>query len=499
MRGTGIKPITKSEKARVNRLISAAVSRAGATRQESDLIKKTVWELRSTVSRNRDSGYLRAATSIAKDIGPEYAMAAVSRLGEMGLIDDDEMNSISGSIEKKYKTTENAVKRIKRIFNQAADVVTESGVGVLAPKVINGRTIGSAGRRVRGTSTTSQTGAGETVERASSDVARDYYSSVGLSPDTPDELMPISGYVVHGDQLKKKRQMAMSSGVGNVESDAVFELEDEDIIGDGLTAHGEIEIVLKPGVSGRTAYGLGNGVKNGNRLVRLNSTNKEDVSDALSNLDGENGKKESMEAMLNLLAASIDKDFSGINGSMDESGSMRRSNQFDTAKREHKPLEAHVLGGFDIDEIEQINYPFSKLQKAAVNQDISDVVNDSFIKNVLAKNGFNLEEIEYMSSTGMISRANTESMDMLRSYRLALKMRDKYQESGVNKFTIAHPTGINIFNSLSHSKIARPGQDVEEVLKENIETEIAEMGKKLIKDIRNSEKPSLVSRRGGKI
>jgi hypothetical protein len=498
-RGLRAKNITKSDKARANRFISAAISRSGATKKESDLIKRTIWELRSIVSRDRDSGYLKAATSIATDIGPEYAIAAISRLGYMGLVNDDEVESITKSIEKKHNTDKNNSLRIGRLFNQAADAVTESGIGVLAPKVINGRTIGSGGNRYKTTFSNNNPFSGETVERATSDIARDYYASAGLGRDVADELMPVSGYIVHGDQLKKKRQLAMSSGVGNVESDAIFELSDEDIIGDGLTAHGEIEIVLKPGVSGRVSYGMGNGIKNGNKPVRLNSTNKEDVSDALSNLDGANGKTESLEAMLNLLAANIDKDFADVNSSLDESGSMRRSGQFDSGKRNRKPLEAHILGGFDIDEIEQINYPFTKLQKMAANQNISDVISESFINNALVKNGFTLDEIEYMSSTGMISRTNTESMDMLRSYRLAVKMRDKYQESGVDKFMIAHPSGINIFNPLSHSKAARPGQDVEEVLKENIELEIAEMAKKLMKEIRSSEKPSLISRRGGKL
>ncbi len=498
-RGFSARNITKSEKARANRFISAAVSRSGASKQESDNIKKTIWELRSVVSRDRDSGYMKAATSVATDIGPDYAIAAVSRLGDMGLVGDIEVESMISAIEKKHKTNRNNSVRITRLFNQAADAVTESGIGLLAPKVINGRTIGSGGNRNRSATSEQKPLGGETVERAASDIARDYYASVGLGQDVPDELMPVSGYVIHEDQIKKKRQLAMSSGIGNVESDAIFELGDEDILGDGLTAHGEIEVVLKPGVSGRVSYGMGNGVKNGNKPVRLNSTNKEDVSDALSNLDGSNGKIESMETMLNLLAASIDKDFADVNSSLDESGSMRRSGQFDSEKRTHKPLEAHVLGGFDIDEIEQINYPFTKLQKMAANQDISDVVNESFINNTLVKNGFTIEEIEYMSSTGMTSRTNTESMDMLRSFRLAVKMRDKYQESGINKLMIAHPSGINIFNPLSHSKAARPGQDVEEVLKENIEIEIAEMGKKLMKEIRSSEKPSLISRRGGKL
>jgi len=494
---TGIK---SSDMSRANRLMTAALSRAGAKKQDADEIKKTVWELRSIMSRDRNAGHMKAAMSIAKDIGPANAIAAMSRLEDMGMIDESEVTSIVDAIKKKYQTPDSEIARITRLFNQAANAISDSGIGLIGPKVINGRTIGSGNAaRNRNPVIGSDENTGKTVEKSGASVARDYYSSIGLNSDVPDEMMPVSGYVVHGDHIKKKKQAVIASGVGNSEPDSVFEVGDTDEFGDGLTAHGEIEIILKPAVSGRTAYGMGSGMKNGNKPVKLNSTNKEDVADALANLEGLNGKTESMEAMLNLLASSIDDNFSDVNSSLDENGSMRRTGQFDSSKRSRNPLEAHVLGGFDIDEIEQVNYPFTKMQKIAVNEDISDVVNDSFIRMVLAKGGLNKEELEYVESAGILSQTNTESMQMLRTYRLADKMKKRYEESGINKFQVAHPSGINIFNPLSHSKIARPGQDVESVLVENIENEIREMGQRLLKDMRKGEKPSLISRRGGKI
>ncbi len=137
---TGIK---SSDMSRANRLMTAALSRAGAKKQDADEIKKTVWELRSIMSRDRNAGHMKAAMSIAKDIGPANAIAAMSRLEDMGMIDESEVTSIVDAIKKKYQTPDSEIARITRLFNQAANAISDSGIGLIGPKVINGRTIGS--------------------------------------------------------------------------------------------------------------------------------------------------------------------------------------------------------------------------------------------------------------------------------------------------------------------------------------------------------------------
>lgn len=491
--------IKTKEKARLNRLVSAAASRAGATRQEISGIQRSLWQIREIVSRDRESGVIGAASSIAGDIGPEYAIAAINRLELMDIIGEREAAKAIKDIGKKYPGSVDKANKLQNRFNQAADVFWETGIGLVGPK---GRRIGlnaNGGRSLFDEIEAENESTGKTVNKSIESLLMDYYQSIGIPADMDPELMPVQGYVVHRDHDKKRRQMSILSGAGNVEMDGVYEIGDEDIAGDGLTADGEIEIVLKPGVSGRTSYGLGRGMDSHVAPVKLNSTNKDDVMDALTNITGKRGPQESMDAMLNLLAASIDSDFADVNSEMSEDGKMRRTNQFDDTKRRRKPMQAQILGGFDVDEIEQINYPFTKLEKKAIDENIDDVVNSEMIRNTLLLNGFNQEEIDYITSTGMSKLMDTESMKMLRNYRYAQKLREMYREQGVKKFKIAHPLGINIDNPMSHSKAATPDMGVEQVLVENIKNELKEVAQKLMKDIRKPGTPTLISRRGNRL
>jgi len=252
-------------------------------------------------------------------------------------------------------------------------------------------------------------------------------------------------------------------------------------------------------VANRVAYGLGDGALNRHSVVLLGSANKEDILDALINFSGEESERQSLEAMLNLLLTEIGGDFSVVNADLGEDVRTHRIGEFDSSKRKRRPLQAQILGGFDVDEIEQVNYPFTVLNRISVNEDISDVVNDQFIKKAMTSAGLNEEELEYAESVGITKRTETPSMQMLRNYRMAQKLRSKFKEKGVPKFVIAHPSGLNIEEASTHSKAAKPGDNVEKVLLMEIRKEIGEIAQKLLKELGNAKRPSLVSRRGGKI
>jgi hypothetical protein len=193
---------------------------------------------------------------------------------------------------------------------------------------------------------------------------RKYYESVGLTKDVRDDLMPVSGYLVHKSDIQKKKNDVIKNRVGNVGPDAVFEVQDSDIVGDGLTSLGDVEIVLKPEVSKRTSYGRGSGIKNGHRPVRMDSTSRDDIAHAISYSQNSNTNSDSSDALVNLLASSVDGDFSRVSRNSKTKG--------------NENFEAHILGGFDADEVDSINYPYSKLSKlsekeAALNFENSNV------------------------------------------------------------------------------------------------------------------------------
>ena len=314
---------------------------------------------------------------------------------------------------------------------------------------------------------------------------RSFYEAAGLGPEVRDELMPVSGYLVHKSQVQKKKNEVINSRSGNIGPDAIFEIGDEDVVGDGLTALGDVEVVLKPEISKRTSYGKGDGLKNGHRPVRMDSKSKDDVVHAMSFPSSGDADSESADSIVNLLASSVDGDFSRVSKNSKTKG--------------NDGFEAHILGGFDKDEVDSINYPYSKLSRMSTNEDISDVVNDNTIADSLRSMGFTQEEINYFYSVGGNGQINTESMKKLREYRTAKKVKSKYSELGFNKVNIAHPQGINIENPRSHSKASRGIEDVETLLKREIAAEITQTAKDLLKEMRKGSKPNVISKVGSGI
>jgi hypothetical protein len=321
----------------------------------------------------------------------------------------------------------------------------------------------------------------------SSDVFRDEYNSrIGISKSTPNSAKPVSGYVVHRSHNEEKKRRVAASGKGNIGSDAIFEIGDNDVVGDGLTSLGEIEVILKPEVSNRTAYGRGEALQSAHRPVAMNSNDPDDIADAIINADGIASKKQNTEAMLHLLGAKMDKNFSSVNASMDENGRMAPVGAVDSSTRAHEPFEAQILGGFKKNEVEGIHYPYSKVAKIAESEDISDVVNDRSLASKLEKLGFTPEEVAYFYSISGGKPLNTASMAKLKEYRAAKKIKEKYEGMGIGYVKFAHPQGINIENPRSYDKTASPTTRVDEILKRNIDAEVEAELKKTLDSIRKN-------------
>ena len=338
---------------------------------------------------------------------------------------------------------------------------------------------------------------GKRVNAANDELSREYFSRIGIPSGVSDENMPVSGYLVHKSHINEKRTSIGSGKSGSLLPGSVFEIGDNDPVGDGLTALGDIEIVLKPGVSNRTAYGRGNAIESGHRPVLLNSRNRSDVVDAMINTHGRDNKTSDMEAMMALLSAGIDGNMSKVNMGRSEDGKMPGAGK-SSLDAPRKPFEAQILGGFDIDEIEQINYPFSRLNEESANVKIDDIVNEKTIAEKLRSSGFTQEEIEYFYSIGG-GKLNTQSMQMLRNYRKAQQIKADYAKKGFNNVKIAHPDGLDIENPLTHNKGANSIEKVEDALQRSIAREIIEQAEKLLKDMRKPSVPTVISRRGARL
>ena len=232
----------------------------------------------------------------------------------------------------------------------------------------------------------------------------------------------------------------------------------------------------------RTSYGKGSGVQNGHRPVMMDSTSIDDIAHAFSSPTKNNPENRMSDSVIGLLASSIDGDFSRVSKN-------NKTNSFEN-------FEAHILGGFDRDEVDSINYPYSKLSKISKNENISDVVNDNTIADILRKKGFTQEEIDYYYSVGGDKQINTESMQKLKEYRMAKKIKKKYSDLGFPDLKIAHPQGFNIENPRTYSKASRGIEDIEKLLRQEIIREIILQADELLKDMRKNKKTNLISKVG---
>jgi len=340
------------------------------------------------------------------------------------------------------------------------------------------------------------TGASDKRRLSSGAYKSEYEHRIGIHESTPSDSRPVNGYLVHKSHIEEKKRRVLASGSGNTGPDAIFELQDKDIVGDGLTSLGEIEVVLKSGVSNRTAYGSGESVQTAHRPVMMNSRNREDITDALTNFDGTNGREKSMDAMINLLGGSIDNNYSSAGARLDGDRRMRPVGKPDPSAdtRDYDMFEASILGGFNKDEVEGIHYPYSKIQGLAENENIDDVMSEATITAKLSKLGFTPEEILQYGAISVGKPLDNAGSQKLREYRAAKRIKSRYEKMGIGYVKFAHPQGLNIENPRTYSKKATGRENVEDILKEQIFADFDESAKKFLKEMRKSPSNNLIGR-----
>lgn len=308
-----------------------------------------------------------------------------------------------------------------------------------------------------------------------------FESTIGINPKTGDKVRPSSGFVVSKSQLEQKRKKAKENG-WNSGKDAIYELEDSDEFGDGLTAYGDIQIILKPEVSERTSYMRGNPISSGGRPVLIGSENREDILDAILNADGKNKKSHMADAVINLLNARVKKENAE---SIATSRKLKRGDS--STEKTNVAMHAQILGGYSLADIEGIHYPFSKVQKYAANVDISDAT-----KNIISIDEIINQRIPRDAAQKLIDKINSGDIDipaakMLKEYRMAMEIRKRYVDAGVRYVLFSHKQGMNIDNPKSYDPSARPNASVEDVLKKAIRSEILSGIKKLYSQMMKME------------
>jgi hypothetical protein len=321
----------------------------------------------------------------------------------------------------------------------------------------------------------------EEVKKIRDTARRAYELRLGIPDDIDDAARPVSGYLVNRSQEAKRAAMSKTQIPEDMR--APFESIPGDPRGTDVSTQGEIEVILKPGVAKRTSYTRGDAVSTGGRAVSMNSDQQEDILGAIIHDDGPNAKKTMARTMLGLLKASLDDDYSGVTALHDSKGRMTPVDKDDPSsdERHNESFEAMILGGFEAEDVEGIHFPYSKIQKIAEEEDVSDFVNNNLISSRLKKLNSTAEAARIFSTLPPANKLKTESITALKEYRASKRIKKMYGNAGIGYVKFSHPMGINIEDPRTYDKKASSISDVEAILKTKIVEEIDAEIQKLFK------------------
>ena len=303
-----------------------------------------------------------------------------------------------------------------------------------------------------------------------------FLASNGITENAKPDTHPVGGYVAHGVHEEKASELLRMQGI--VTGDAPMEFDSSNHPYGSVGADGDIEVLLRPEVSGRTAYSLGRGIDHGKKPVWMNSDNTLAISEAL--LPMAENRKDNTAGISNALTAHLDNDLSAMNNMKVVKPNAKkpsyREEMADANFSGGQPYGAHILGGFDRDDIAEIRHPWSKIEKSSTDVDISDVAQKEPISEKLTRLGYSEEEINYfysLNGRNGTSGINTSAMKQLRSYRKSQTVKNDYEKMGVPSVSFPQKHGLDMHSPSSYSTNPTDrGKTIETVLSKRIEQEI---------------------------
>jgi hypothetical protein len=247
-----------------------------------------------------------------------------------------------------------------------------------------------------------------------------------------------------------------------------------------LSALGESDIVLRPEVSMRSAYGLGDILRDPVSLTRLNDNDPRRYASQLS--VSRRGDGDTAMRMGNFLHAGLTGDFRGVQmrnmpPEVSKNGMMTRlPSSFGSADI---PMETSIAGGFDLQDIERIDVPINSLgwQRLELNRGDIDF-EGSGLASVLRNAGWSNSEIDFLSTSIADGRlTSVKSANLLRQHRVADADKIRFDRLGLN-VQYTNSEGIDLFSrrdmTVSTDSGARIGRvrNVEEALLVRLNDEV---------------------------
>jgi hypothetical protein len=339
---------------------------------------------------------------------------------------------------------------------EARDFIERSGSDAIVKKVSEAAESWHEGvdRRVRTRASSDElatlleTGSPSRPERSS--ILSAFERNNGWPDGAPADSRPLFGHATHAvhddivDDLLNERGRG---GFPALRRAGFFDHSGDSPHGP-LSAMGESDIILRPEVSMRSAYGLGDILRDTSALTRLNDNDPRRYASQLS--VSRRGDGDTALRMGNLLHAGLTGDFRGVQmrkmpPEVSKNGMMTRlPSSFGSSDI---PMETAIAGGFDLQDIERVDVPINSLgwQRLELNRGDVDF-EGSGLADELRKAGWSNSEIEFLSTSISDGRLTSiTSANLLRQHRVADADKIRFERLGLDvRYT--NPDGIDLFS-----------------------------------------------------
>lgn len=192
-------------------------------------------------------------------------------------------------------------------------------------------------------------------------------------------------------------------------------------------------ILLKPEVFGRSGYSRNGGIFNRTYSVSCVSRETENITLAiLGAVNSSNSEQKNIELIDTYLEAAVTGDYSQVIGT-----------------RENPGFTVYVMGGFEKDEIEVIEYPLSILDTSSVRiQPLDPVLGEDTVNLKLKNLGLTSEQISsFMAPNGpMGDIMKLEPVMVYLQTKAADKVKVELSQLNISNIRFVNPRGIDIFD-----------------------------------------------------
>lgn len=342
-----------------------------------------------------------------------------------------------------------------------------------------------------------------------------YEADIGIHPETPEEMRPALGFVLHMDEIEQEQKEKIKFLERTFKEDPDRYFPDLVELPYSKRTRGnnwnfeDAEIILHADVSDRTAYGNGHLFSEHIEPVKLNSTDNDLIMRA--NVDAHFKTDNRAENILEHLYNKYRNDHSAY----------KREKYSNNSSLMSTPKEALIAGGFNANDIDEIRIPFDSIPKNFIEghpdipatitpggKNLNKKESNDFLKTI--KEGILSEEAikrinptleekkmiqdilssplsdfvipeniqKKMNRFGAAELEIKQDADKYLTILAAESMREQVEKKGI-KLSVTNKFGLNVFDPKTYDKNASKKTTAREALRNKIEKQMEDIIKEM--------------------